>query len=217
DTFFLKNPQKITNDNDKLVKQVHEIHEKGGDMESKGWNYKWSKEESEKPILRTHTTSLSARTLANLKKEDLPAKFFSVGRVFRNETVDWSHLAEFYQVEGIVVDKNASFKHLLGYLKRFFSKLGFPQARFRPAYFPYTEMSVEIEVFHPKKQKWLELGGAGIFRPEVVVPLLGEDIPVLAWGPGFERMVIDIYNIDSLKQLYSNNLEETRNAFVWPK
>ncbi|MCD6229471.1 MAG: phenylalanine--tRNA ligase subunit alpha [Candidatus Diapherotrites archaeon] len=217
DTFFLKNPEKITNDNKELVKKVHETHEKGGNMESTGWNYKWSKSESEKPVLRTHTTSLSARTLASLSKKDLPAKFFSVGRVFRNETIDWSHLAEFYQVEGIVVDENASFKHLLGYLKRFFSKLGFPQARFRPAYFPYTEMSVEIEVFHPKKQKWLELGGAGIFRPEVVVPLLGEDIPVLAWGPGFERMVIDVYNIDSLKQLYSNDLEETRNAFIWPK
>ena len=170
---------------------------------------------SRKLVLRTHTTCLSARTLAELKKENLPAKFFAIGKCFRNETVDWSHGFEFNQTEGIVVDKDANFRHLLGYLKQFFKKMGFEKVRFRPAYFPYTEPSVEIDVFHPEKKVWLELGGAGIFRPEVTIPLLGEHIPVLAWGPGFDRTLMDYYGIKDLRELYKNDLTKLRNMKFW--
>jgi phenylalanyl-tRNA synthetase alpha chain len=170
---------------------------------------------SKRCILRTHTTSLSARTLTKLKEGELPAKFFSVGRCFRNETLDWKHLAEFYQTDGIVVGEDVTFRNLLGYLKRFFSKLGFPKARFRPAYFPYTEMSTEIEVWHPKHKEWVELGGAGMFRPEVVKPLLGKDVPVLAWGPGFGRMVMMNYEIDDIRKLYLSDLKQVRKAEMW--
>ena len=78
--------------------------------------------------------------------------------------------------------------------------MGFDRIRIRPAYFPYTEPSVEVDVFHPLKKKWIELGGAGIFRPEVVKPLLGFDCPVLAWGLGLERTVSDYYNISDIYQ-----------------
>ncbi len=214
DTFYMKIPKSGNIPEDK-VKFVKATHENGWTCNSSGWQYDWDTEIAKKCILRTHTTSLSARTLASLKEEDLPAKFFSVGRVFRNETLDWKHLAEFYHTDGIVVSEDVTFKHLLGYLKRYFSKLGFPKARFRPAYFPYTEMSTEIEVFHPLHKQWLELGGAGIFRPEVVKPLLGKDIPVLAWGPGFGRMVMMNYEINDMRELYGNDLKQLREAKMW--
>ena len=160
---------------------------------------------------------MSARTLAQLKKEDLPAKFFSVGPCFRNETLDWKHLAEFTQVEGIVVDPNANFRNHIAYLRIFFKKLGFEHARFRPAYFPYTEMSLEIEVYHPIHKQWIELGGSGIFRPEVVEPLLGEPVPVLAWGLGLPRMIIDYYQIADLRELHKNDLKQLREIKSWVK
>ena len=124
------------------------MHEHGGGINSKGWGYNWDKRVSEEYVLRTHTTSLSVRTLSTLKPDDLPAKFFSVGKVFRNEKLDWKHLFEFYQTDGIVVDEDANFKHLLGYLKRFLNKLGHSKIRFRPAYFPYTEPSIEVDIYN---------------------------------------------------------------------
>jgi phenylalanyl-tRNA synthetase alpha chain len=215
DTFFIKNPRLGTLPENKILEKIRAVHETGGNTGSTGWRYKWSPEEARKNVLRTHTTVLSARTLASLKKEDLPAKFFSVGKCFRNETVDWSHLFEFNQTDGIVVDENANFRHLLGYLKSFFRKMGYEKARFRPAYFPYTEFSVEIDVFHPVHKKWFELGGAGIFRPEVVKPLLGIDIPVLAWGPGFDRIIIDYFKITDIRDLYRNDVKALREMKEW--
>ena len=216
DTFFLTHGQKGELPEKKIVDVVKESHEKGV-KGSKGWQYSWNEEEAKKLVLRTHTTCLSAQTLAILKLNTLPAKFFAVGKCFRNETLDWIHGFEFNQTEGIVVDKNANFMHLLGYLKEFFRKMGFEKIRFRPSYFPYTEPSLEIDVFHPEKNKWLELGGAGMFRPEVVIPLLGENIPVLAWGPGFDRMIMDYYEIKDLRELYKNDITQLRKKRFWIK
>ena len=203
----------------KAVKQSHEVglsgKEKGG--KSKGWRYSWDEKEAERLVLRTHTTCLSAKTLSKINLKELPKKFFALGKCFRNETVDWSHGFEFNQSEGIVVDRNANFRHLLGYLKQFFKKMGFEKIRFRPGYFPYTEPSVEIDVYHPERKVWLELGGAGIFRPEVTIPLLGENIPVLAWGPGFDRILMDYYKIKDLRELYKNNLDQLREIKFWIK
>jgi phenylalanyl-tRNA synthetase alpha chain len=215
DTFYMKNPAVGKLPDAKLVENVKAMHEHGGNIGSLGWQYKWNPDVAKRIVLRTHTTVLSAKTLAAIKKSDWPAKFFAVGRCFRNEAIDWSHLFEFNQTEGIVVDKDANFRHLLGYLKRFFAKLGFAQARFRPAYFPYTEPSIEIDVFHPVHKKWLELGGAGIFRPEVVEPLLGEQVPVLAWGPGFDRIMMEYYKITDLRDLYRNDLSQMRKMRQW--
>jgi len=218
DTFFLNEKLKEINANKKIIQAVKKSHEGSlKEIKSRGWNYKWNEEEAKKLVLRTHTTCLSAQTLSTLKKENLPAKFFALGKCFRNETVDWSHGFEFNQTEGIVIDENANFRHLLGYLKLFFKKMGFEKVRFRPAYFPYTEPSVEIDVYHKEKEKWLELGGAGIFRPEVVIPLLGENIPVLAWGPGFDRILMDYYEIKDLRELYKNDIAQLRKIKSWVK
>ena len=213
DTFYLNGKAKLP----EFWEKIKEVHETGGETNSKGWQSKYSKEEAEKIMLRTHTTVLSAQTIAGLKKEDLPAKFFSVNKVFRNEALDWKHLFEFYQVEGIVIDPNANLKHLKGYLKEFYQKMGFSKVRMRPAHFPYTEPSVEVDVFHPVKKEWVELGGAGIFRPEVVKPLLGFECPVLAWGQGMGRIISEYWKIMDIRELYKNDLKQIREMKVWLK
>lgn len=211
DTFYLQGKAKLP----LLWTKIKGAHEHGGNTGSTGWQYKFSKEESEKILLRTHTTVLSAQTLATLKKEDLPAKFFAVGKVFRNEALDWKHLFEFYQVDGIVIDPNANLTHLKGYLMRFYQKMGYAKVRMRPAHFPYTEPSMEVDVYHPVRKQWIELGGAGIFRPEVVKPLLGFDCPVLAWGQGMGRIISEYWKINDIRDLYKNDLKQLREMKIW--
>lgn len=213
DTFYIKDVMgKLPDKN--LVNKIKDSHE-GKVKGSKGWQYNWDEEDAKKVVLRTHTTCLSAQTLSKLNiKKDLPAKFFAIGRNFRNETVDWSHGFEFNQSEGIVIDKNANFRHLIGYLKEFASKMGFEKIRIQPAYFPYTEPSVEGAVWNEEKQTWVEVLAAGIFRPEVTEPLLGEAIPVLAWGPGFDRLMILAHNIKDLREVYENDIKKLRESIV---
>jgi phenylalanyl-tRNA synthetase alpha chain len=215
DTFFIKNP--IMGKLPHIWEKIKEVHENGSSTGSTGWKCIWSKDKASEILLRTHTTSLSAQTISKLKETDLPAKFFCVGKVFRNESLDYKHLFEFYQVDGIVIDKNANMKHLKGYLREFFTKMGYSDIRLRPAHFPYTEPSVEVEVLHPIKKTWIELGGAGIFRPEVVVPLFGKEIPVLAWGLGLGRISSEYWNINDIRDLYKNDLKQLREIKQWIK
>ncbi|MBU1205304.1 MAG: phenylalanine--tRNA ligase subunit alpha, partial [Nanoarchaeota archaeon] len=217
DTFFIANPEKGKLPSKKLVEGVKSAHENGFSTGSLGWRYRWNPEQAMKNVLRTHTTVLSARTIAALKKDDLPAKYFTLGKCFRNETVDWCHLFELCQVEGIVIDPDVTFKNLVGYLTEFYKKLGYPKVRIRPAYFPYTEMSAEVDVFHPVRKEWIELGGSGIFRPEVVKPLLGVEVPVLAWGLGMERAISMYYGINDIRDLYKNDLKQLREIKAWLK
>ncbi|MFH1275797.1 MAG: phenylalanine--tRNA ligase subunit alpha [Candidatus Woesearchaeota archaeon] len=216
DTFFMGGKvEKGKLPNPELLKKVSQTHENGGNTGSKGWQNKWSNDITQTNVLRTHTTVLSAKTLASLNEKDLPAKFFTFGKNFRNEAVDWKHSFEFNQTDGIVIDENVNFRHLLGYLKQFFSKMGFEKIRIRPGFFPYVEPGLEIDVYHPIKEQWVEFGGAGIFRPEVVKPLLGKDIPVLAWGPGFDRIILDYYKIIDIRELYKNDLKQLREMKSW--
>ncbi len=218
DTFYIKDTKGKLSDK-KIVAEVKKSHEQGVGG-SRGWQYNWNEEEAKKVILRTHTTCLSAQTLAslrNLKTEDKKGKFFAIGKCFRNETVDWGHLFEFNQTEGIVVDRNANFRHLLGYLESFFKKMGFEKVKFYPSYFPYTEPSTEIYGYHSGKKVWMEIGGAGMFRPEVVIPMIGEDIPVLAWGPGFDRSIMEYYQVKDLRELYKNDITKLREMKFWVK
>jgi phenylalanyl-tRNA synthetase alpha chain len=214
DTFYIRDP-KYGHLPKRFTKEVRATHEDGWTTGSKGWGYKWSEDIARENMLRTHTTCLSARTIASLKKQDLPAKFFSVHKVFRNEALSWKHLFEFIQVEGIVVDPGANFMHLKGYLKEFFRKLGFPDARVRPGHFPYTEPSAEVDVWHPEKKTWVELGGSGMFRPELTKPLFGEEVPVLAWGLGFDRSIMEYYGITDVRELYKNDLRQLREMKLW--
>jgi len=215
DTFYIKNPSKGRLPEKELVSRVRKTHENGWTTGSKGWMSEWDEEKAKENLLRTHTTVLSALTISKLKKEDLPVKYFAVGKCFRNEKLDWKHLFEFYQVEGIVVDPDANFANLLGYLKEFFRKMGYSDVRIRPGHFPYTEPSAEVDVFHPVKKEWVELGGSGIFRPEVTKPLLGFPVPVLAWGLGLDRLIKEYWNISDIRDSYKNDLKQIREMKAW--
>jgi phenylalanyl-tRNA synthetase alpha chain len=214
DTFYLKKPSiaKIPED---LKKKVKAVHETGADTGSSGWGAVWSEEKAKQLMLRTHTTVLSAHTISKLKKEDLPIKYFNVGKVFRNEAVDWKHAFEFYQTEGIVVDPNATFTDLVGYLREFFKAMGYDKIRLRPGHFPYTEPSIEIEVYNKERNSWIELGGAGIFRPEVTKTLMGFECPVLAWGLGFGRITTQYYNIKDIRDFNRNDIKQLRSMKKW--
>ena len=216
DTFYLKEPERGALPA-ALLQKVKQVHENGGDTGSLGWRYRFDESESARNLLRTHTTVLSAQTLYKIQKglKRMPGKYFSVSTVYRNEALDWKHLFEFYQVEGIVVDENANLEHLKGYLRLFFAKMGYPDVRIRPAHFPYTEPSAEVEVYDPKRKEWIELGGCGIFRPEVTKTLIGKEVPVLAWGLGMERIIKEYYGFDDIRQLYDNDVELLKSVKAW--
>ncbi len=203
DTFYLGGEEKLPDK--KLVERVAKSHEEG-------WKYKWDPEEAKKRVLRTHTTVLSAQHLNKLKG-DGGKKLFAVGRVFRNEATDFKHLAEFHQVEGIVAWEGATFRDLLGLLQEFYRRFGFEKIRFRPSYFPYTEPSVEIEVFFEERKEWMELGGAGVFRPEMTKPLC-DIYPVLAWGLSLERPMMLTEGLKDIRTFYKNDLDWLKSSGV---
>jgi len=218
DTFFVKNPETadLSEYGDK-VQHIKETHENGWDTGSTGYGSEWSKEESEKNVLRTHTTAISAQRLhqIDINEEELPKKFFIVGRNFRNETVDRTHLAEFYQTDGIVVGKDLNFANLKGYISKFFEKMGYDKFRLIPSYYPYTEMSVEVQVWDEEDEEWLGMGGAGMFRPEVVKPMLGFEAKVLAWGLGIPRIAFMAAGLSDIRELYRNDIEIINETPVW--
>jgi phenylalanyl-tRNA synthetase alpha chain len=206
DTFYLKEPARIELDS-KWTEKIRAMHEHGGDLPSKGWRYRWNLREAEKAILRAHTTVNTIKYLS--VHPDPPVKVFSIGRVFRREALDSTHLPEFQQIEGIVMEEGANLRMLVGILTEFYRRIGFEKIRIRPGYFPYTEPSLEVEIRFG--EKWLEFGGAGIFRPEVTHPF-GVKHPVLAWGLGLERLVMLKYGLKDIRSLYFNDLEWLRSA-----
>lgn len=205
DTFYLDNPQAIPLP-EEVMDKWSDIHRTGGDTGSTGWGGEFSKKTSQKGLLRTHTTVNTIQYLA--ENPNQPCRMFAVDRVFRKEAIDRTHLPEFHQIEGIIMEEGANLQMLVTTLKTFYAKMGYPEVRVRPAYFPYTEPSLEIEV--KWRGKWLELGGAGIFRPEVTEPL-GIKHPVLAWGMGLERLAMLVLGLDDIRQLYISDLEWLRN------
>ena len=190
--------------------KIRDIHMFGGNTGSTGWGGKWNYDIAKKCVLRTHSTSLSIQYIA--KNPNPPLKAFSISRVYRRETIDPTHLPEFEQLEGIVMDKDLHFGHLLGFFKEFFGRMGFEEVRFRPGYFPYTEPSVEPEVW-VDGLGWVELGGAGVFRKEVTAPW-GIDCPVLAWGLGVSRVSMLRLGLKDLRQLYKSDIDWIRGSPV---
>ncbi len=207
DTFYSKHPERIDLSRDEeLLKKVKAVHENGWTTGSSGWGYRWSRHEAERALLRTHTTVNSVRFIA--EHPDPPFKAFCVGRIFRSEAMDSTHLPEFTQIEGIVCEKGANFHMLCGLLKEFYSRMGIPHIRIRPGYFPYTEPSLEVEILW--NGQWMELGGAGIFRPEVTEPL-GVKEPVLAWGLGFERLAMLRWGLKDIRDIYISDVDWLRS------
>ena len=213
DTFYLAGQKSKNLADSQTIERVSSAHRNGGQTRSRGWEYQWKIEEAQRTVLRTHTTCITVRYLADNKPEE--ARVFSIGRVFRNEKVSYKHIVEFNQVEGIVVGKAVTLRDMMGILQKFFERLGFHKTKFWPSYFPYTEPSLQSMVYFEKLDKWLELGGMGIFRPEVALPL-GVKNPVLAWGLGLERLVMLRYGLDDIREVYGNNLRWLRSVPLCP-
>jgi phenylalanyl-tRNA synthetase alpha chain len=216
DTFYLEKKGDLPKDQE-LISKVSEIHNNGWNTGSTGYKYVWDLEMAKKLVLRTHTTATTYRTLYNLSKEEKEnSKYFCIDKVFRNETIDFSHLPEFHQAEGFIIGDDLSLGDLMAFIKEFFKKFGITKVRFKPTYNPYTEPSVEASGYHEKTKTWLELINAGIFRPESLAPF-GINKTVIAWGFGIERLAMFIYQ-KPIKDIHGDeaNLDWLRD-YVVPK
>jgi len=207
DTFHLDSTCELPTE---YFEKVAAMHEHGGEIDSCGWGGIWDKELSRRNVLRTHTTSVTVKYLADHPIS--PVKAFCIDRAYRRETIDPTHTPEFEQLEGVVMDKDMSFADLLGLLAEFYHRMGFEEVRFRPGYFPYTEPSVEPEVY-VDGLGWVELGGAGVFRREVSEPLGIKD-PVLAWGLGVSRLAMLKLGLKDLRLLYQSDIDWLRKSEV---
>ncbi len=195
----------------KIIENVKNVHETGGKTGSKGWGGEFNEEITKNLVLRSQTTAVSARILAS-RELRIPGKYFCIGRCYRPDVIDTTHLTEFNQLEGIIVAKDLNFSHLLGMLAKFASKIAkvsVDKVKFLPGYFPFTEPSVECYIYSEELKKWIEVMPAGILRPEVTIPL-GVREPVLAWGFGIERLFMIREKIADIRELFSQDLEWLR-------
>ena len=209
DVYFVKNPAYAQSDPQPFLDRVAAAHEHGDEAGSSGWGYHYDRRRARRLVLRSQGTAVSARTLA--AKPLVPGKYFSIARCFRYDQVDATHATDFFQIEGIVLGADINFRTLLGLLNLFAGEVAqAKESRFQPAYFPFTEPSVELHVRHPRLG-WMELGGAGLFRPEVTIPL-GVDVPVIAWGLGLDRMAMVALGIHDIRDLFSSDLEFIRTT-----
>jgi len=206
DVFYVKEPTHAREIEQPYLDRVASAHENGWTTGSRGWDYLFDRDFTRRLILRSQGTVLSARTLP---RASVPGKYFGTVRCFRPDDVDATHAADFYQTEGIVLGEEVNLKTLLGLLKMFAEEVaGAEEIKFAPAYFPFTEPSVEVHMKHPKLG-WTELGGSGIFRPEVTEPM-GVKVPVAAWGLGIDRMAMVSMGIDDIRELFSADIERVR-------
>jgi len=211
DVYFVKDPRHSTPIPEPFLSQVAGVHEHGGRTGSSGWDYTFDRMRTRRLVLRSQGTAVSARTLA--ATPHVPGKYFSIARCFRYDQVDATHAPDFFQIEGIVLGPDINFRTLLGLLTLFAREMAQAQEiRFAPAYFPFTEPSVEVHVRHPRLG-WIELGGAGLFRPEVRLPL-NVEVPVIAWGLGLDRMAMVALEIHDIRDLFSADLEMIRSKRV---
>ena len=202
DTFYISPQMQPISASKDQISKVSRVH-------NERWNRQWDIQEAQRLVLRTHTTPVTIQHLAKIKSD--VGRFFSVGRVFRNEKVSYKHLVEFHQVEGVATSEEASLRDLMGLQKEFYAKMGIKRIKFWPTFFPYTEPSLQSMVYNEKLEKWVELFGMGIFRPEVTKPL-GIKNPVLAWGGGLERIAMLRFGLDDVRELYGNKLAWLRSV-----
>ena len=206
DVYYLAEPEYAREIEQPYLDNVAAAHENGGGTGSRGWQYAFDRDFTRRLILRSHGTVLSAKTLPKAK---VPGKYFGIVRCFRYDQVDATHGADFYQTEGIVLGEEVNLRTLLGLLKMFAEEVaGATEVKYVPGYFPFTEPSIEVHIKHPILG-WFELGGSGIFRPELT-KALGIDVPVLAWGLGIDRMALMSLGLNDLRELFTNDIEKVR-------
>ncbi len=205
DTYFLSNPKTIDIDDIELLERVKEAHEKG-------WQEVWRDTISQQALLRTQVTATTIRHLRKFALESSgyePIKIFSVGKVFRNESIDYKHLAELHQSDGMVIGDGLTLAHLKGILKDYYGALGM-EIKVKPCYFPFVEPGLEVSYYDERLGKTIELGGSGIIRKEIT-KAMGTDKTVLAWGLGVERIGMRLMNLDVISELYNNKVGSLRN------
>lgn len=207
DTFYLKDPVAAKKPLDaKYMADIKAVHQEGK-FGSVGYRYPWSVDESLRMVLRTHTTAISLAMLKKLAANPGPCRLFSIDRVFRNEAVDATHLAEFHQVEGVLAGYDITLGDLIGFMEDFFSKMGVSGLRFKAAYNPYTEPSMEIFAYHNGLAKWVEIGNSGMFRPEMLEPMgLPKNLRVLGWGLLLERPTMIKYGVSNIRELLGHKV-----------
>ncbi len=211
DAYFLKNPRYAKNIDKDVLDAVKKAHEHGT-KESKGWEYQYDIKRAHHLVMITQDTSISPQTLVS-KSLKIPGKYFQISRCFRYDVIDATHLADFYQLGGFVIEDGINFRHLAGLLRMFAKEFaGSDKIKLVPGYFPFTEPSVELHVKHDKLG-WIELGGAGLFRPEMLEPL-GITKPVIAWGLGIDRVGMFNMGMKDVRDLFSYDLNYLRNAKV---
>jgi phenylalanyl-tRNA synthetase alpha chain len=163
-------------------------------------------------LLRTHTSPVQVRTLEQ-KEGRVPVRIICPGKVYRRDEDDATHSHQFTQMEGLVVDRGISMSELHGVLLTFVQKMfgEGSEIRLRPSYFPFTEPSVEVDIFHPIRG-WLEILGAGMVHPQVLakVGYDAERYTGFAFGMGVERVAMLKYDIDDVRHFYQNDLRFLR-------
>ncbi len=174
----------------------------------------WLKEVDvpEPTVLRTHTSPVQARYMDS---HQAPVRIIVPGKTFRNEATDATHEAQFYQLEGLCVDKGVHLGHLKGALEYFFSKFFSSQTeiRFRPSFFPFTEPSVEVDMMIAEgaeklNGEWLEVMGAGMVHPKVL-KAAGVDPEIysgFAFGMGVDRLGVIKYGVEDVRDYYNGDL-----------
>ncbi len=207
DVYFVKDPLYSESISEPYISQIAQTHRDGWTTGSRGWGYPFNEKRTRRLVLRSQGTAVSSRTLS--AKPKIPGKYFSIARCFRYDQIDATHATDFFQTEGIVLGTTITFETLLGLLELFAKEMAqAKKVKFVPAYFPFTEPSVELHVEHPKLG-WMELGGAGLLRPEVTHPL-GVKVPVIAWGLGLDRMAMVALDIHDIRDLFTSNLDLIR-------
>ncbi|MEI6090113.1 MAG: phenylalanine--tRNA ligase subunit alpha [bacterium] len=158
-------------------------------------------------VLRTHTSPVQIRVMQSQKP---PIRSIMPGRVYRNESLDSTHLAEFYQIEGLYIDKNVNFAELKATMMVFARKMYGDNLKFRyrPSFFPFTEPSAELDIMKPGTEKWMEVAGCGMVHPDVLTAC-GIDPEVysgFAFGFGIERVTMLKTGISDIRYLYENDI-----------
>lgn len=206
DVYYIKEPRYAKEIEEPFLSNVIKAHENGGDTGSRGWNYSFDVNFTKRLLLRSQGTACSARKLSTAH---VPGKYFTISRCFRYDKVDATHLSDFYQLDGMILGEDVNLRTLLGVLKMFAMEIaGATEVKYVGAYFPFTEPSIEVHVKHPVLG-WFELGGAGIFRPEVT-HAQGVRVPALAWGIGIDRMALLALGANDLRELFSYDIEQVR-------
>lgn len=173
----------------------------------------WTKESTPRTP-RTHTTAVSIRCLEEMARTGKTSyRAIAPAKVFRNERTDMTHEAQFYQLDGFAVGSDVSLANLKGVLDRFYREYFGPNAetRFRPSFFAFTEPSVEVDMWFAapgKEGKWLEMGGAGMFHPNVIrnAGLDPEKVQGFAFGHGLERLIMVKYGVPDVRLFHNSDI-----------